>query len=413
MIGTLDTGESATRLAELAVPRLCDWAIVAVVGEDGGRARRAARTATRPAAPTWTPTADGRLRGQPAGRRRSSTRCCTGRAGAAGADRRGAGRARPCPPSEVRAAWRRLDTTSATIVPLRARGETFGALGADERRRPAAAHRARRSPPPSRWPGAARWRWTTRGSTAASSRSPRRCSAACSPRRRSRTTCEIAVRYRPAGRYQQVGGDWYDAFQQPDGATAAGHRRRRRAQRRRRGGDGPDPQHPARHRLRPAGQPRAASCAGSTGCSPACTSTPWPPRWWPGSSSPTERAATGCAPLRWSSAGHLPPLLLQRRRPGARRWTAPPERLLGAELDRPPPRPRGAAATGGHRCCCYTDGLVEHGRTDIDEGIDRLTAVLAELHDAAGRGAVRPAAGRGSCPAAPTTTSPCSPCRCP
>ena len=28
MIGTLDTGESATRLAELAVARLCDWAIV-------------------------------------------------------------------------------------------------------------------------------------------------------------------------------------------------------------------------------------------------------------------------------------------------------------------------------------------------------------------------------------------------
>src|SRR3954464_6527145 len=36
MIATLDTGESATRLAELAVSRLCDWAVVALVGEDGG-----------------------------------------------------------------------------------------------------------------------------------------------------------------------------------------------------------------------------------------------------------------------------------------------------------------------------------------------------------------------------------------
>src|SRR5919199_1256254 len=30
---------------------------------------------------------------------------------------------------------------------------------------------------------------------------------------------EIAVRYRPAASYQQVGGDWYDSFHQPDGAT--------------------------------------------------------------------------------------------------------------------------------------------------------------------------------------------------
>src|SRR4051812_40856247 len=36
MITTLDTGESATQLAELAVSRLCDWAVVALIGEDGG-----------------------------------------------------------------------------------------------------------------------------------------------------------------------------------------------------------------------------------------------------------------------------------------------------------------------------------------------------------------------------------------
>ena len=45
MIGTLDTGESATRLAELAVARLCDWAVVVITGDDGrpaeeGRAHR-------------------------------------------------------------------------------------------------------------------------------------------------------------------------------------------------------------------------------------------------------------------------------------------------------------------------------------------------------------------------------------
>src|SRR3954451_9001606 len=30
---------------------------------------------------------------------------------------------------------------------------------------------------------------------------------------------QIAVRYRPAAVHQQVGGDWYDAFVQPNGAT--------------------------------------------------------------------------------------------------------------------------------------------------------------------------------------------------
>src|SRR5438309_9784868 len=32
---------------------------------------------------------------------------------------------------------------------------------------------------------------------------------------------DIAVRYRPAAAYQQVGGDWYDAFVQPGGELLA------------------------------------------------------------------------------------------------------------------------------------------------------------------------------------------------
>src|SRR3954452_8517441 len=41
MIATLDTAESAARLAELAVRRLCDWAVVALTGEDGGPGEQA------------------------------------------------------------------------------------------------------------------------------------------------------------------------------------------------------------------------------------------------------------------------------------------------------------------------------------------------------------------------------------
>jgi len=35
MISTLDTGESADRLARLVVPRLADWAVVSILGEQG------------------------------------------------------------------------------------------------------------------------------------------------------------------------------------------------------------------------------------------------------------------------------------------------------------------------------------------------------------------------------------------
>ena len=41
MIATLDSGESATRLAELVVSRLCDWAVVAIGDEHGGVGEKA------------------------------------------------------------------------------------------------------------------------------------------------------------------------------------------------------------------------------------------------------------------------------------------------------------------------------------------------------------------------------------
>ena len=55
-----------------------------------------------------------------------------------------------------------------------------------------------------------------------------------------------------------------------------------------------------------------------------------------------------------------------------------PERLLGAD-------PTGTRADHEHllhpddTVIFYTDGLIEHGRTGIDEGLDRLTATLRQL----------------------------------
>lgn len=63
MIGTLDGGESATALAQLLVPQRCDWALVALVGEDGAP-QEEARVHRDPAMmPDLNTYLDGRIRG--------------------------------------------------------------------------------------------------------------------------------------------------------------------------------------------------------------------------------------------------------------------------------------------------------------------------------------------------------------
>ena len=57
-----------------------------------------------------------------------------------------------------------------------------------------------------------------------------------------------------------------------------------------------------------------------------------------------------------------------------------PERLLGA--DEPTVRTdQEATLRPGDTLLLVTDGLVEHGRVDIDSGLARLTGVLTELAD--------------------------------
>ncbi|MBN1094357.1 hypothetical protein JKP75_18485 [Blastococcus sp. TML/M2B] len=72
---------------------------------------------------------------------------------------------------------------------------------------------------------------------------------------------ELSVRYRPATQGIAIGGDWYDAFLQPDGDTVlvigeAPAGRRRRSPRLHVASQDPG----ARHRLRPPGRPRQAGC---------------------------------------------------------------------------------------------------------------------------------------------------------
>jgi len=85
----------------------------------------------------------------------------------------------------------------------------------------------------------------------------------------------------------------------------------------------------------------------------------------------------GDGTLSYVNAGHLPPLL---RLPGQ-----PPKRLLGATGPPLGIGPFTGAAEqismpAGTLLALYTDGLIESRGSDIDEGIDRLGALLADAN---------------------------------
>jgi sigma-B regulation protein RsbU (phosphoserine phosphatase) len=189
---------------------------------------------------------------------------------------------------------------------------------------------------------------------------------------------EIAVRYRPAATNMHVGGDWYDAFQQPDGATqlvigdVVGHNV-----------DAAAAMGQIRSILRGIAYDRPESPARIltrvdrvlTGLRMAAMATALVARL-------EQPEAEGRRTLCWSSAGHLPPLLL-RADGDVEVLDSAPERLLGAESDELR-TDHVTTVRPGDTVVFYTDGLVEHGRSGIDEVIVRLTTTLVAL---AGRSA--------------------------
>jgi serine phosphatase RsbU (regulator of sigma subunit) len=277
------------------------------------------------------------------------------------------------PTEEVRAAWARLDTRSCTIVPLRARGETFGAL---------AMLNCGTRPPHTETEIATAVEVARRGGLALdNARLYGRQRGVAETLQRSLLTAppqladlQIAVRYRPAASHQQVGGDWYDAFPQPD-ATAllvigdvVGHNI-----------DAAAAMGQVRSILRGVAYGRDAGPAEVlrqvddvlTGLQPDTLATALVARLEVGEPEAAWRT------LRWSSAGHPPPLLL-RPDGTVHLLDTPPERLLGIDS--------GCRRTDheawvhpGDTLVFYTDGLVEQGRTGIDEGLARLVEALAAV----------------------------------
>ncbi|MFW3168782.1 SpoIIE family protein phosphatase [Geodermatophilus sp. CPCC 206100] len=188
---------------------------------------------------------------------------------------------------------------------------------------------------------------------------------------------QIVVRYVPAGEAAEVGGDWYDAFLQPTGATVlvigdvVGH----------------DAQAAATM-----GQARTIvrTLAARDHDGPAAVLTEVGQVMQTLQSeilatavvarleqTEQERAA-GLTRLRWSNAGHPPPMVITpegqvRVLDGGR-----PDLLLGVRPDAPR-RESEVTMPWGSVVLLYTDGLVENRHEDIDHGLDRLQTVLREL----------------------------------
>jgi phosphoserine phosphatase RsbU/P len=374
MISTLDTGESVRKLVDLVVPRLADWAVVTVVGDDGQppEERWAHRDPARLGdlstymlgrvqgpGDDSNPMAAALLTGEPIHLPRIDPALVEP---ALGTD-------------EVREAWAQLDAQSITIVPLRARSETFGALGLVN-----GSGRA----PHGEMEIATAVEVARRASLAIdNARLYGRQLKVAETLQRSMLTpppqpdqLEIAVRYQPASSTLHVGGDWYDAFQQPDGATllvigdVVGHNV-----------DAAAAMGQLRSILRGIAYDRQEEPARiltrvdavMTGLHVGTLATVLIARI----EQAPELAGTGRRTVRWSSAGHLPPLLL-RADGRVEVLASAPETLLGAESSRP--RSDSEADVGpGDTLVFYTDGLVEQGRTGIDEGTDRLLAALGSL----------------------------------
>jgi serine phosphatase RsbU (regulator of sigma subunit) len=189
---------------------------------------------------------------------------------------------------------------------------------------------------------------------------------------------EIAVRYVPAAEQAQVGGDWYDAFQVPDGSTmlvigdVTGHDRHAAAAMAQvrnvlRGVAHSQPESPARV-IAALDRAMTDLAVGTLATAVLARVEDCP-----------DEPHRGRRLLRWSNAGHPAPVLIEQDGT-VTLLERTPDRLLGVAPESPrvehvcllPP---------GSTLLLYTDGLVERRGASLDEGSAWLCRELGALHE--------------------------------
>ncbi|MGY1630745.1 SpoIIE family protein phosphatase [Geodermatophilus sp. SYSU D01186] len=188
---------------------------------------------------------------------------------------------------------------------------------------------------------------------------------------------EIAVRYQPAVEAARVGGDWYDAFLQPCGATmlvigdVVGHDTEAAA---------------AMGQLRgllrgiatysdaPPAEVLRGLDASMAVLQTRVLATAAVARF---EQTPGERER-GVTRMRWANAGHLPPLVINPDGSVAELASWRGDLLLGvdSEVQR---QESVVTLDRGATVLLFTDGLVERRDADLDAGMLRLREALSEL----------------------------------
>ncbi|GMA86647.1 hypothetical protein GCM10025868_18970 [Angustibacter aerolatus] len=191
---------------------------------------------------------------------------------------------------------------------------------------------------------------------------------------------EVAVRYEAASATARIGGDWYDAFVPPDGPTTlvvgdvAGH-----------------DQHAAAAMSQVRNLLRGVAAAAPSGPAGVLTVLDGTIDGLGVGIMATAVLAQldpplddGSRVLRWSNAGHPPPVLVEPDGTARLLETTPDPLLgvLGYALTDDPRREQTRVLAPGSTLVLFTDGLVERRDVGLQEGFDRLRAALEQTHEA-------------------------------
>jgi serine phosphatase RsbU (regulator of sigma subunit) len=370
MTSTLDVDEAVQRFADLVVPLLADWCVVTVI-DDNGRRRDVGRAHRDPALlPALHRYADLRVTSNsesaPVPRLMRDPRPVVVR------DLTPEIVESMVPDAQSRDALAPLRPAAAAAFPLVARGELFGGVTLIN-----GPGRGAHSPAELRTAEIASRRAglaldNARLATANQQVAERLQRSLLSPPVQP-DQLELAVRYRPATRGMSIGGDWYDAFLQPDGDTVLvigdvmGHDIEAAAAM---GQVKTLVRGIAFDRLEePAGVLRRVDHAlvglaiPTMATALACRIERAP-----------EEGGSSVRRLRWSTAGHPDPLLLQ---PDGTvvdlvAPVGPPLGIgwLGPRVDGVAPMPEGSTLL------LFTDGLFERRGVPLDEGREQVRNLL-------------------------------------